>query len=58
MINELFKAVIEKHGGVCVRIDEQQRFGLSKLGEQDSKNVYWGFSLGSLLIRMLAKEKK
>lgn len=58
MINELFKAVIEKHGGVSIRIDDQGRFGLSRLGEQDSKNVLWGFSLGSLLIRMLAKDKK
>jgi len=58
MINELFKAVIEKHGGVNVRIDDQGRFGLSRLGEHNSKNIFWGFSLGSLLIRLLAKEKK
>lgn len=56
MINELFKAVLKKHGGIIIRVDDQQRFVVSKLGEQDSKNVFIGFTLGSLLIRMLAKD--
>lgn len=56
MITEITKAVIVKHGPLCLKIDSTGRFALSRLNDPEGKTHY-AFSIGSVLIRMLAEEK-
>lgn len=56
MINELTKAVLDKHGPLHLEIDNTGRFGLSRKNDI-TQITFWAFSLGSCLIRMLAEPK-
>ena len=56
MITELTKAVIAKHGPLVLKVDTTGRFALSRLNDQEGKTHY-AFSIGSVLIRMLAEPK-
>lgn len=55
MINELTKAVIEKHGPLFLVVDETGRFGLYRKNDKE-KNIVYSYSIGSCLIAMLGKE--
>lgn len=56
MINELTKAVIEKHGPIRLVITKDGKFGIYRMEDQFTK-AFWSFSLISCLIKMLAEEK-
>lgn len=57
MINELIKAVLEKHGPIRLEIDNTGRFGVYRINDPTTK-TFWAFGLGSCLIRLLAEDKK
>lgn len=56
MITELTKAVIAKHGPLVLKVDTSGRLMLSRLNDPN-KLTHYAFSIGSVLIRMLAEDK-
>ena len=56
MIDEIFKAVLKKHGPVVISVDDQGRYGIAR--KDDVVVKYHSFGLASSLIRLLVEDKK